>query len=175
MVKGFQYYREGWPIRSMIIQHLANSKKRWNEDVKIENAERRRPNREAIAAYKDSLGGNSRKSKEHGQDTETEDNEDEDPEDADDEEKDFDVVDIDDEDDKRNEASDSEMGGDESHGGESDTEAPADEIDDDSDTVNKSLSFISIFFPFLPTQLLKLLAQNDRRSKRVVEARILLY
>jgi hypothetical protein len=48
----------------MIIQHLANSKKRWSQDLKIENAELRRPNKEAIAAYKDSLGKKLGKSRE---------------------------------------------------------------------------------------------------------------
>lgn len=91
MVKGFKYYREGWPIRSIIIQHLANSKKRWNQDLKIENAELRRPNREAIAAYKESLGAKSGKSK--VDDMESSDSE-EGPEELEDDEEelDFDVL-----------------------------------------------------------------------------------
>jgi len=122
MVKGFKYYREGWPIRSIIIQHLANSKKRWNEDLKVENAEIRRPNREAIAAYKASLGAKSGKSKE--EDTESSEEE---PELDDDEEKlDFDVLDIEDDNDKDDADLDMKVD-------EEDAKASGNEIDSDED------------------------------------------
>ena len=82
----------------MIIQHLANSKKRWIKDLKIENAETRRPNRESIAAYKESLevrSGKLKQSNMESSDDETKQS------DEDDEEEEFDVLDEDnDEDDK---------------------------------------------------------------------------
>jgi len=128
----------------MIIQHLANSKKRWNQDLKIENAEMRHPNREAIAAYKESLGAKSGKSKEDDTEEEPEELED------DEEELEFDVVDIEDDKDKDDEDLDEEVDeeGAEASGNEIDTNYGDDEVPEKNlEPVNKSLSFVPIFLP----------------------------
>ena len=118
----------------------------------MENAEIQRPNREAIAVYKESLGAKSGKSK--AGDTESSD---EGPEDLEDDQEDqeFDVLGTDDDSDKDGEDLDEEV---DEEGGE----ASGNKIDSDSDEddapeeniklVNTSLSFISI--SLLPLRLI---------------------
>lgn len=122
----FKYYHKGWPICSIIIQHLVNSNKIWNNDLKIENADTCHPNREAIAAYRDSLGAKSGKSK--GCDT---DSADEDLKNLEnDEGLDFNVHNSDD--DKRKDDGDSDRDED-SQGGDPSTEGSGNENDSNCD------------------------------------------
>lgn len=113
--------------------------------MKIENAETRRPNREAIAAYKESLGAKSGKLKEG--DTGSADEELKEV--VDDEELDLNVLDTEDED----KDSESEVenhvaeAGAEVSGNERDSNCDEDAVPEDNFVpVNKSVGFFSIFF-----------------------------
>ena len=110
--------------------------------MKIENAEIRRPNREAIAAYKASLGAKSGKSKEE----DTESSEEEPELDNDEEKLDFDVLDIEDDNDKDDADLDTKVD-------EEDAKASGNEIDSDEDEdevseeIIEPVNTISILLP----------------------------